>query len=234
MNTLSSDSTRSPEAVAEAQRSFVVRVFGWMTLGLVITAMAAWYTVTNENLLQALVQTPWLMLVLMFVELGLVLVLSAWIAKLSVMTARVAFVAYAALTGVTLSIILLMYTAESVANTFAVSAGVFGLMALYGYVTKRDLTRWRNLLLMGLLGLILASVVNLFLASGPVYFAISIAGVLIFVGLTAHDTQRLKTMAVSLQGDEMVQRASIIGALVLYLDFINLFLFLLRLMGRRR
>jgi FtsH-binding integral membrane protein len=234
MNMLSSDTTRSPEAIAEAQRGFVTRVFGWMTLGLVITALAAWYTTTNQNLQTALLQTPWLWMVLLVVQLGLVVVLSAWVAKLTVATARVAFIAYAALTGVTFSVILLMYTAESVSNAFAVSAGVFGLMALYGYTTGRDLTAWRNLLLMGLLGVIIASVVNLFLASGPLYFVISIVAVLVFVGLTAHDTQRLKRMAVSLQGDEMVQRASILGALILYLDFINLFLALLRLMGRRR
>jgi uncharacterized protein len=234
MNSMSSEQTRAPGLVIEAQRAFMVRVYGWMTLGLAVTALGAYYTATHETLLRVITSTPLLFPGLLIIELALVLALSAWIGKLTVTTARVGFIAYAALTGVTLSVLLLMYTVSSIASVFVISAGIFGMMAAYGYVTKRDLTSWRNLLLMGLLGLILASLANMFLGSGPLDLVLNVAGVFIFVGLTAYDTQRIKRMAVNLQGDEVVQRAAIIGALALYLDFINLFLRLLRLFGRRR
>jgi FtsH-binding integral membrane protein len=235
VNSYPFDTPRSPEAIIEAERSFIVRVYGWMTLGLVVTALAAFYTLSQENLLRAVLTNTWLFIGLMFVELALVIILTAWIGKLTVMTARVGFIGYSALTGVTLSIVLLIYTASSVAQVFFITAGIFGVMSAYGYLTKRDLTSIGNLLLMGLIGLIIASVVNLFLASGVVDWALSIIGVIIFVGLTAYDTQRLKRMAAQLESEgEVVEKASIIGALALYLDFINLFLRLLRLFGKRR
>jgi FtsH-binding integral membrane protein len=145
------------------------------------------------------------------------------------------FVGYSALTGLTLSVIFLVYTAESLATTFFVTAGTFGLMSAYGYVTKRDLTGLGSFLMMGLIGMVLASVVNMFFNNSTVYWITTYIGILIFVGLTAYDTQKIKQMsALGLEGGEMEQKGAIMGALRLYLDFINLFLLLLRLMGNRK
>jgi FtsH-binding integral membrane protein len=232
---MSSDSYRSPEMVAAAQRSFMVRVYGWMTLGLLVTASAALFTLSQPALLQGILSTPFMFLGLLFLELAMVVALTAMIAKLGVTTAYIGFLAYAALNGVTLSILALVYTATSIAQVFVIAAGIFGLMSLYGYTTQRDLTAWRNLLFMGLLGVILALLVNLFLRNSMLDFVLSIVGVLVFVGLTAYDTQKLKKLGVSVSGSgEMVQKTAVIGALALYLDFINIFLWLLRLFGQRR
>lgn len=236
MNSISPFSgSRSPEAIAEAQRSVMVRVYGWMTLGLALTAAAAFLTLTNDRLLETIVTNTWVFIGLMVIELLLVLVLSARLAQLTVNGARLAFVAYSALNGVTLSFLLLIYTEQSVFQVFALTAGLFGVMALYGYVTKTDLTRWGNLLFMALLGLIVATVINLFLRNSMFDLVLSGIGVLIFVGLTAYDSQRIKQMAATVDPESaMGQKVAIIGALRLYLDFINLFLRLLRLFGKRR
>lgn len=236
MNNLSPFGTaRSPEATAEAQRSVMVRVYGWMTLGLAVTTLAAFLTLSSERLLETILTNNIIFFGLMIIELLLVLVLSARIMQLTVNGARLAFVAYAALNGVTLSFLLLVYTSASVVQVFALTAGLFGVMALYGYVTKTDLTRWGNLLFMALLGLIVAMVINVFLRNSVVDLVLSALGVLIFVGLTAYDSQKIKQMAAAVDPEsEMGHKVAIIGALRLYLDFINLFLRLLRLFGKRR
>ena len=235
MNLSPYDTTRSPEAVAEGQRSVMLRVFGWMALGLTVTAAAAFYTLTNERLLNAIFSSMWLFIGLLAIEIALVMVLSARLMKLTVNGARLAFIAYAALNGVTLSFLMLVYTAASVAQVFALTAGMFGVMAMYGYVTKTDLTRWGNLLMMGVLGLIVALVINIFLHNTQLDLVISVIGVLVFVGLTAYDSQKIKRMAAAVDPEsEVGHKMAIIGALKVYLDFINMFLFLLRLFGRRR
>jgi uncharacterized protein len=229
------ETPRSPEAVAEAQRSVMVRVYGWMTLGLAVTALTALYTITNQALLNAITTNLWVFIGLLVIELAMVMVLSMRLKQLTVNGARLGFIAYAALNGVTLSILLLIYTPASVAQVFALTGGLFGIMAVYGYVTKTDLTRWGNLLLMGVLGLIIALVVNMFLHNAMVDLALSVLGVLIFVGLTAYDSQKIKRMAAEVDPEsEMAHKLSIVGALTVYLDFINMFLWLLRLFGRRR
>ena len=167
-------------------------------------------------------------------ELAVVLVLSLLVNRLSVIAATVLFFAYAALTGVTISMIFLVYTDASITATFGVTAGTFAVMSVIGYVTKVDLTRLGGFLLMGLIGVMLGSIVNLFLQNSALYWIITYAGILVFVGLTAYDTQKLKRMAAAGLSGEAERKASIIGALRLYLDFINLFLMLLRVMGRRR
>jgi uncharacterized protein len=235
MNISPFDTPRSPEAVAEAQRSVMVRVYGWMTLGLAVTALAAFYTLTHEALLNAVMTNMWVFIGLLVIELAMVMVLSMRLKQLTVNGARLGFIAYAALNGVTLSLLLLIYTAASVAQVFALTAGLFGVMTLYGYVTKTDLTRWGNLLLMGVLGLIVALVVNMFLRNTAIDLVLSALGVLVFVGLTAYDSQKIKRMAASVDPEsEMGHKLSIIGALTVYLDFINMFLWLLRLFGKRQ
>lgn len=223
------------ETTAAASQRFVTKVYGWMCAALLTTGGVAYYTVSNENLLRTVVQSQGIMLVLILAELGLVIALSAAINKLSTTAATAMFFLYSALTGVTMSIIFVIYTAESITSTFLITAVTFGAMSFYGYVTKRDLTSVGNLAFMALFGIIIASVVNIFLSSSFLYVAISYIGVIVFVGLTAYDTQKIKQMGGSLaEGSEAEQKGAIIGALRLYLDFINLFLMLLRILGRRR
>lgn len=218
---------------AEVVNEFLRGVYAWMSGGLLLTAGVAWATVNIQPLLAFAVNS---MLFLILAELGLVFFLSLRIRQMSPTTATGAFLGYSALNGLTLAPILLVYTSQSVAATFVVSAGMFGAMSLYGLLTKKDLTSWGSLLLMGLFGIILASVVNIFLGSATMGFVISGIGVLVFLGLTAYDTQRLKVMGETApMGDAgALRKMAIMGALQLYLDFINLFLFLLRFMGASR
>ncbi|MBI5301430.1 MAG: Bax inhibitor-1/YccA family protein [Chloroflexi bacterium] len=235
MNTNVSSQSYTPEMIAEVQRAFVTRVYFWMMLGLLVTAGAAMFTLTQQNLVMALVTNRLLFWGLLLIELALVWSLSGMIARLSVTTAMVGFIAYAALNGVTLSLIVLAYTLSSIATTFFITAGMFGAMSAFGYVTKRDLTAWGSLLMMALVGLILASVINIFFANSVIYWVTTFAGIVIFVGLTAYDTQKIKQMSLMVNDNgEVEQKGAIMGALALYLDFINLFLLLLRLFGRRR
>jgi len=221
--------------VAEAQQAFITKVYGWMCTALLTTALVSWYVVTTPSIMQTILSSQMLFFGLIIAELGLVIGLSAAINKLSGTTATALFFVYAALNGATLSVIFIAYTMESITSAFLVTAGTFGAMSFYGYVTKRDLTSWGNLLFMGLIGLIIASVVNMFVASTFLYKMITYAGVLIFVGLTAYDTQKIKKMGAHIEaGTETERKGAIMGALRLYLDFINLFLMILRLMGRRR
>jgi FtsH-binding integral membrane protein len=216
------------------ERSFLVKVYGWMALALAITGLVAVATASNPDILIALTSGPTL-LVLIMGQLGLVLVLSAAINKLSPGIATGLFIVYSALTGLTFSFLFLVYTASSIAQVFFISAGTFAIASVFGYVTRRDLTSMGSLLIMALFGIILASIVNLFLQSSGLYWVLTYVGVLVFVGLIAYDTQRLKRMAYGVSEDgDMQRKAAVIGALALYLDFVNLFIRLLRIFGQRR
>lgn len=216
-------------------RHFMHMVFGWMSLGLLVTGACGAYMASDPRMILNLIHTPILFYGLMIAELGLVLVLSMWVAKMDVSTAKFAFLFYAALTGVTMSVVYLTYTGASIASTFFLTAGLFGIMAAYGYTTKADLTTMGNLCFMALIGLILASVVNIWLHSPAIMWITTYIGILIFTGLTAYDAQKIKAMYdASTDGSEIETKSAILGALALYLDFINLFLSLLRATGRRR
>lgn len=215
------------------QRAIISQVYAWMTAGLLVTGAIAMFVASSQTLTSLILGTP-LFFVLILAELGLVWFLGARIGKMAVSTATALFLAYSALNGLTLSAIFLVYTSASIATTFFVTAGTFGAMSLYGYVTKRDLTTIGNLCFMALIGFLLASLVNIFLASESLYWILTYLGILIFVGLTAWDTQKIKQMSQAASNETDGQRVAIFGALHLYLDFINLFLLLLRILGRRR
>ena len=220
-------------AAAERVSTFLRAVYGWMCVGLGVTAAVAFGVAGSPRIVQALVSNRLLFFALIGGELGLVFYLSARVAKLAPGTASALFLGYSALNGVTLSLILLAYTGASVANTFAVCAVMFGALALYGTTTSRSLAGVGQFMFMGLIGLIGASIVGIFWHSSALQFMIACGGVLVFTGLTAWDAQRLKKMAMALP-DEQVQSYAIVGALSLYLNFINLFLMLLRFFGSRR
>ena len=227
--------TVTAEQAQELQRAFVAKVYGWMMAGLMVTGIVALLTINTPALLELIFSSRWTFLGLVFGQLGLVIWLSARVEKMSASTATLVFVAYSALTGLTLSLVFLLYTAASLATTFFVSAGTFGAMSAYGYVTKRDLTSMGSFLMMGLVGVVLASIVNFFLNNETIYWITTYVGILVFVGLTAYDTQKIKEMSgIVSQGEEAEQKGAIMGALRLYLDFINLFLLLIRVMGNRK
>jgi uncharacterized protein len=221
------------EIAAERISSFLKSVYSWMFVGLLVTAAVAAYVASTPSLIGAVVTNRLLFYGLMIGELGLVFYLSARVAKMSPGTATGLFILYAALNGVTLSVILLAYTGQSVANAFLVTGAMFGGMALYGSVTKRSLAGWGQFFFMGLIGIVVASVVGIFWKSDALQFVIAVIGVVVFTGLTAYDAQRLKQMALALP-EGQTGSYSIVGALSLYLNFINLFLSLLRLFGGRR
>ncbi len=219
----------------EASTIFLAKVFNWMGIGLGITGLVAWFTATS-GLAMSIVGGP-LFMVLILAELGMVFYLSARIDKIEPGTATGLFLGYAVLNGLTLSTVFLAYTGASIGGTFVITAGMFGAMSVYGLVTKRDLSGMGSFLFMGVIGIILASVVNWFLKSPGLYWAISGIGVLVFVGLTAYDVQKIKNMGeqgILTQGEGAIRKGAIIGALALYLDFINLFLMLLRFFGGSR
>lgn len=211
------------------------KVYVWMTLALVLTGITAYGVASSPGLMMTIFQTPAIMWGLIIAELAIVIAISAAINRLSLTTATLLFVLYSVLNGATFSLIFAVYTMSSIANVFFITAGTFGVMAAYGYFTKRDLSSWGKLLLMALIGLIIATLVNVFLVKSSGFdLILSYAGVLIFVGLTAYDTQKIKQM-LAMQTDmgEGAQKVALLGALSLYLDFINLFLYLLRIFGRR-
>lgn len=211
------------------------KVYVWMTLALVLTGITAFGVASSPGLMMTIFQTPAIMWGLIIAELAIVIAISAAINRLSLTTATLLFVLYSVLNGATFSLIFAVYTMSSIANVFFITAGTFGVMAAYGYFTKRDLSSWGKLLLMALIGLIIATLVNVFLVKSSGFdLILSYAGVLIFVGLTAYDTQKIKQM-LAMQTDmgEGAQKVALLGALSLYLDFINLFLYLLRIFGRR-
>jgi hypothetical protein len=204
-----------------------------MCAGLAITAGTAWFVASSPSLVTTIATNRGVFWILVIAQLGIVLLLSARVQKLSAAAASGLFVAYSALTGVTLSFVLLAYTGESVATTFLVTAGTFGALALYGTFTRRSLAGMGQFMFMGLIGLLIASFVGFFWQNDGLQFMISLVGVIVFTGLTAWDAQRLKAMALAVEGGTATQYA-VVGALALYLDFINLFLFLLRFLGGRR
>jgi hypothetical protein len=225
----------SVDAVAAEQQRFMVRVYNWMTAGLAITGFMAFYVSSNETIMNIIFGNPIMPIVLMIAQIGLVFWLASRVMQMSVSQATGVFMLYAGLTGITFSFIFVVYTSASITSTFLVTAGTFGAMSLYGYTTKKDLTSWGSFLFMGLIGIIIASVVNIFMQSSMMHMIITYAGVLIFVGLTAYDTQKIKEMNIlGNEGTDEDTKEAIRGALTLYLDFINLFLMLLRLMGDRR
>ncbi len=215
---------------------FIRSVYNWMAIGLGLTGLIAYYIAGSETLVRIFLGNQMLFFGIIIVELGLVFYLSARIQKIEAGTATAMFLLYAALNGITLSFIFLVYTSSSIASTFFVCAATFVACSVYGMVTQRDLTSMGGFLMMGLIGIIIATVVNIFIQSPGMTMIISYIGVLVFVGLTAYDTQQLKQMALS-QPDGLeagvVRKGAIMGALKLYLDFINLFLMLLRILGNR-
>jgi FtsH-binding integral membrane protein len=213
--------------------AFLSKVYGWMFVGLLITSMTAFAVASSPALIEAVFRNSLVFWALLIAQLGLVFYLSARVSKVAPTTAAVLFILYSALMGVTSSVVLLVYTSASITQTFVVTAGMFGATAVFGTVTKRSLAGLGQFLFMGLIGLILASIVGIFWQSNALQFVISVVGVLVFTGLTAWDAQRLKQMAVALP-DGRVGAYAVVGALSLYLDFINLFFFLLRFTGNRR
>lgn len=224
-------------------RSYMLRIYNYMTSGLVLTGITALFTANSPVMLnaiyrfnegQAVSYSP-LGWIIMLAPLVFIFGLGAGINRLSLPAAQGLFWAFSVVMGLSLSSIFLAYTGESIARTFFVTAGAFGGMSIYGYTTKKDLSGWRSFLMMGLIGLILASIAQIFIGGPGLYFAISVIGVLIFTGLTAYDTQRLKALYYQIgMSAEAAGKVAILGALSLYLDFINMFMYLLRFMGDRR
>jgi len=231
MNELNGSYTRTADQIIVRQNNLIRQVYAWMGAGLTVTALVALFTLSSPVILQAVAGNRLIFFGLMIAELALVFTLSGAINRLSEFNATSIFIAYSALNGVTLSILALIYTASSITSTFVTTAGMFGAMSLYGYMTKKDLSSWGSFLFMGLIGVVIASVVNIFVGSSSVSWVISGIGVIVFTGLTAYDTWKIK--AIAAQGIEG-RKPAILGALTLYLDFINLFLMLLRFTGNRR
>ena len=222
------------QAGSPALISFFNAVYGWMAAGLALTAVVAWWVSAHMAVVQQVFSIHG-MIILFIAQIALVIAISSAIQRINATVATIMFLAYSALMGLTLSYIFIIYTLSSVAGAFIASAAMFGAMSLWGMVTQRDLSVMGRVLFMALIGLIVASVINIFLANSAMYWLISYAGVVIFAGLTAYDTQRLRQIGYATAGDPaMAARLSISGALILYLDFINLFLLLLRIMGNRR
>lgn len=216
---------------------YIRSVYNWMGIGLAITGFLAYYVSGNEGLRNLVFGNRIIFFVILFAELGLVFAIAGMVNRMSAGTATALFVLYSALNGVTLSFIFLVYTTASIGRTFFVCAGTFIACSIYGWTTKRDLTSFGGFLMMGLFGIIIATVVNMFFKSGAVTMAVTYIGVFIFVGLAAYDTQKIKNMALTQpQGMEgaVVRKGAILGALSLYLDFVNLFLLLLRIFGQAR
>ena len=230
----------------EGLRAYMLKVYNYMATGVLLTGIIALLTFKMSVVTDAggtivaltefgnAIYLSGLKWIVMLAPLGIVFYMSFGINKMSSAKAQTVFWVFAALMGLSLSWILLVYTGASVARVFFITSATFGAMSIYGYTTKRDLTKLGSFLFMGLIGIIIASVVNIFLKSSMMYFVISILGVLIFVGLTAYDTQKIKNMYVASDTGEIVGKKAVMGALTLYLDFINLFIMLLRLFGQRR
>lgn len=222
------------QALIEAEQArFITKVYGWMSIGLALTGAVAYLVSSSPTILQLIFGNKLIFWGLIIGELLMVGYLAAAVTRMSAATATLVYLLYAVLNGVTLSGIFIMYTGASIMGTFLITGGTFAAMSIYGYFTKQDLTRAGNLLFMALIGLVIASVVNIFFRNPIMYWIITYAGILIFVGLTAYDTQKIKQMnIIGNEGTEEDHKEAIMGALTLYLDFINLFLYLLRLFGR--
>ena len=220
-------------AAVSLTNSVMRRVYFKMFLAMIVTAVTSVFVAGNEGILTLIFSSRVAPIVLLVLQVGVVLILSGRIQKLSTGTASLLFYLYSVLTGVTLSVILLVYTASSIAQTFFITAAVFAAMSIYGYFTSNDLSRFGSIMFMALIGLIVCSLVNMFFKSSTMDWIISFAGVLIFIGLTAWDTQKIKYMT-AYADESMVGKIATIGALNLYLDFVNLFLYLLRFFGDSR
>ena len=220
----------------EAVNALFRKVYQYMAAGLILTALAAYLSASSQFMLQLLYTSQAPMIIIAVAEIGLVMWISAGINKMSASTARNLFFLYSVLNGVLCSSVLLVYTGESVSKAFLSTAGMFGAMSLYGIYTKRDLTSMGGFLTMGLFGLIIAMVINMFVGSSRMELYISIFGIILFMGLTAYDTAKIKALAANADGEggELSGKIAVLGALALYLDFINIFLYLLRLFGDRR
>lgn len=229
-------SMQTTQTRVEVVNAFMRGVYGWMCLGLMITAGASFFTVTSPAMMRLVFGSQLVFFGLIIAELALVVGLSAAINRISGGTASLLFAAYSALNGITLAAIFAVYAKAAIMNAFLVTGGMFGAMSLYGLLTKKDLTSFGSFLFMGLIGILIASVVNIFTKSAMMDFVISCVGVLVFLGLTAYDTQKLKVMGQMAPADDAtaIRRGTILGALTLYLDFINLFLMMLRLFGSNR
>lgn len=238
--------TTDQEVIDEGLRAYMLKVYNYMTTGLLLTGLVAYFfgkasIVTGEmgqivgvTSIGALLFGSPLKWVVMLAPLGFVFYLSAKINKMSVSSAQITFWIFSAIMGLSLASIFIVYTQASIARVFFISSGTFAAMSLYGYTTKKDLTKLGGFLFMGLIGIIIASLVNLFFQSSALHFAISVIGVLVFVGLTAYDTQSIKNMYYAGDSESVGGKKALMGALRLYLDFINLFIMLLRLFGQRR
>ena len=226
--------TPALEGIQSAYRVLMRKVYLWMTLALAVTGLTSYYVATNPGLMQTIFSSRGLIWGLIIGELALVFILSARIMKMSFATAGLMFAAYSVLNGITMASIFAVFTMESIASAFFVTAGMFGVMSLLGFTMKKDLSSFGSFFLMALVGLIIASIVNAFLNSSVLYWVVTYIGVLIFVGLTAYDTQKIKNMLME-YGDEVnehTQKLALLGSLSLYLDFVNLFLYILRFFGR--
>lgn len=224
------------QSVNTAYRTLIGKVYLWMTLALAVTGLTSLYVASSPGLVQSIFASRGTFWLLVIAELALVFILSARIMKMSFSTAGIMFALYSVLNGVTMSFIFIAYTSTSIATAFFVTAGMFAAMSFIGFVTKKDLSSFGSFFTMALIGLIIASVVNIFLNSSVMYWIITYVGVLLFVGLTAYDTQKIKQMLIE-YGDEVndsTQKLALIGSLSLYLDFINLFLYILRLFGNNK
>ena len=223
-----------PGVREDAQRAFLAKVFGWMFLGLLVTAgVAAWFSQTVD-MATFVADNPFVLIGTVIAQLVLVIALVAMVNRISPALAMAMFLLYSGLTGFLFSMIVSAYTPGSIASTFAITAGMFGSMAIYGFVTKRDLSSLGAILFMGLIGFIIGSIVNLIWFNETIYWVLTGIGILIFCGLTAYDMQKLKEIGAGEMDEEASDRAAIVGALALYLDFINLFLLLLRIFGSSR
>jgi FtsH-binding integral membrane protein len=225
----------SAEQIQREQVNFINKVYAWMSFALIVTGLVAMWVASNKSLMLSIFENRLIFWGLIIAEFACVAYLVGAIEKMSAQLATSVFIGYSALNGLTFSIIFAIYTMDSIASTFFITAGTFAVMSIYGYYTKRDLTSIGNLAIMGLIGVIIASVVNWFMASAMLYNIITYVGVLVFVALIAYDTQKIKNMnIIGNEGTEEDKKEAIMGALRLYLDFINLFLFLLRIFGRRK
>ena len=219
-----------------AVSAILKNVYLWMTMALAISGLTAMLVAGNAELMQTIYAGRGTLFVLFLVQFGLIWLISARIGSMSFVTATLLYIAYSVVTGVTLSSIFLLFTTGSIASVFFITAGTFAALSIYGFVTKKDLSTWRSYLIMGLIGLIIASIVNWFLASEMMYWIISYVGVAIFIGLTAYDTQKIKQLAYAchMEDEETRNKVALLGAITLYLDFINLFLYILRIFGKRK
>ena len=234
---MDSTTSLSQNAVLVKTNSFIRSVYNWMAIALALTGFTAYYVSHNETMRQLIYGTPGLIMILIFAELGFVFFLSARIQKIQATTATALFTIYSILNGVTMSYIFLAYTATSIVSTFLICSVTFLACSVYGMVTKKDLTSLGGFMFMGLIGIVIASVVNIFLQSSAMQMMISYIGVVVFIGLTAYDTQKLKTMSATIPNTAsgaMIRKGALMGALSLYLDFINMFIMMLHIFGGSR